>query len=64
MACRIIPEMITGADLVKAIEEHSKEIDERIVDNVRQNSLLEEIEAKYPETIEALYTPLPLCFQG
>lgn len=52
----MFPEEIRGSAIVKAIEEHAADIDAHIVDNVRKDSLLEEIEKKYPESIEALYS--------
>lgn len=51
----LIPETITGTGLTEILEKHSKEIDQHIVNNVRTNGLLEEIEASSPGTIEALY---------
>lgn len=52
----LFPEEIRGSDIVKAIDAHAAEIDSRIVDGVRKDSLLEEIEAFYPDTVEALYS--------
>lgn len=52
----LVPEMITGTQLTKTLEENQDEIDQRIADNVRQGSILEEIEAKHPKSIESLYT--------
>lgn len=54
---QLIPEDIVGSDLVKVVEKYAGEIDRRIVDGVRRDSILEEIEASHPQTIEALYTP-------
>ncbi|MBA2726606.1 MAG: c-type cytochrome [Parachlamydiaceae bacterium] len=54
---RLFPEEITGSAVVKVIENNESEIDKRIVDNVRKDSILEEIEIASPQTIEALYTP-------
>lgn len=54
---RLIPEDILGSDLVEALDKHQQDIDNRIIDNVRENSLLEEIEKEHPGQIEALYTP-------
>lgn len=53
---KLFPENIEGSEIVKAIEEHGKEIDDHIIDNVREGSLLEEIETKYPDTIESFYS--------
>lgn len=47
---------LPGSHIVEQIEKHAKEIDERIVSQVRQNSILEEINQKYPDTIESLYS--------
>lgn len=49
-------ESLNGSALVEIIEKHADEIDERIVDNVRKDSILEEIEKGHPGSIEALYT--------
>lgn len=53
---RIVPEQVVGSSLVKIIEENSKEIDERIINGVRQGSILEEIDQILPGQIESLYT--------
>src|SRR5262249_48413470 len=49
-------EEIIGSLIVAAIEKHAEEIDKRIVHNVRTGSILEELDEKYPEAIEALYS--------
>lgn len=49
-------EELPGSSIVKQIEKHAQEIDERIVTDVRQGSIIEEIEKKYPGSIEALYS--------
>lgn len=54
---RLIPEMIVGSELVKALEAHADEIDTHIVADVRKGSIIEEIEKKFPDQIEALYMP-------
>jgi mono/diheme cytochrome c family protein len=53
----IIPEQITGSQLVAALKKHADEIDTRINDQVRDRDLLEEIEAQHPGLIESYYTP-------
>lgn len=50
-------EEMPGSEIVTKIEEHAKEIDKRIVSDVRKNSLLEKIDKEHPEAIEALYSP-------
>lgn len=52
---RLFPESIEGSDIVKVLETHAREIDQRIVDNVRTGSILEEIDQKHPEAIESFY---------
>lgn len=52
----LFPEEAHGSDIVRTIEKHAKEIDKRIVNDVRQGSLLDEIDSKFPETIEAFYS--------
>ncbi len=54
---KLFPETIVGSEIVKVIEDNASEIDQRIVDNVRENSILEEIESQYPQLIESYYTP-------
>lgn len=52
----LFPEEVRGSTIVQTLEKNADAIDQRIVDNVRQNSILEELDKKYPETIEALYS--------
>lgn len=49
-------EELPGSEIVTVIDQHAKEIDERIVDHVRQNGILEEIDRNHPEVIESLYS--------
>lgn len=51
----LFPEELLGSTLVSILEKHAIDIDQRIVNNVRQGSILDELEENYPETIEALY---------
>lgn len=53
----LFPESISGTQIVAVLDKNGQEIDQRIVDNVRQNSIIEEIETESPGTIEAFYTP-------
>jgi mono/diheme cytochrome c family protein len=50
-------EELPGSEIVTLIEKNTKEIDDRIVPNVRQNGILEEIDSKHSEAIESLYSP-------
>ncbi len=54
---KLIPEAIEGPSLVKIIDSKKQEIDKRIVKDVRKDSILEEIEKNFPDTIESFYTP-------
>jgi len=51
----LFPEELPGTSLVLALEDNAAMIDQRIVDNVRDGSILDELEEKHPEMIEALY---------
>lgn len=53
----LFPENIIGSEIVKAIDNHTDEINTRISENVREGSILEDIEKSHPGHIEALYTP-------
>ncbi|OJU80700.1 MAG: hypothetical protein BGO10_02670 [Chlamydia sp. 32-24] len=53
---QLIPENIIGSDLITIVEKNKKEIDQRIINNVRQNALLERIEEKHPGVIGSYYT--------
>lgn len=61
---KLIPEDIAGTDLVKVIESNKDEIDKRIVDGVRENSLLEAIEKAYPGTVESYNTPFKFALRA
>ena len=50
-------EELPGSEIVSVIDKNAKEIDERIVGNVRQHAILEEIDQNHPEVIESLYSP-------
>lgn len=52
----LFPEEEMGSSIVTTLEKNAEVIDQRIVDNVRKDSILEELDEKYPETIEALYS--------
>lgn len=53
---RLFPEDLQGSELVHILDTHAKEIDQHILDGVRQGSILEEISQNFPESIEAFYT--------
>ena len=52
----LFPEEIKGSDIVKTIDAHAKEIDERIVDNVRKDALARDYRSEIPGTIESYYS--------
>jgi mono/diheme cytochrome c family protein len=47
---------ISGSEIVKKIETHQQEIDQRIVGDVREGSIIEEINKNYPEVIDSFYS--------
>jgi len=51
----LVPESIIGSRLIQVIEKNLTEFDERISNDVRTGSILEEIEKNFPETIETFY---------
>ena len=53
---KLFPEESRGTAIVKAIEANGDEIDKRIVDGVRTDGILEEIEKVQPESVESLYS--------
>jgi mono/diheme cytochrome c family protein len=58
---RLIPELVVGIDipgslLVNQLEQYADEIDQRIVNHVRQDSLLERIETEHPGLLESFYS--------
>ncbi len=54
---KLFPEDVLGSQIVEVLGKHANEIDEHIVDHVRQGSILEEIDKNFPDTIEAYYSP-------
>lgn len=53
---KLFPEESRGSAIVRTLESNAKEIDEHIVSDVRQGSILEEIEKEFPGVIEAFYS--------
>lgn len=49
-------EPLPGSIIVDHIEKNAKEIDNRIVSDVRTDAIIEEIEKNHPQSIEALYS--------
>jgi len=50
----LFPENILGSKITEILDKHQNEIDQHIVANVRQGGILEEIEQKEPELLEAM----------
>lgn len=55
---KMFPEEITGSQIVKTIDRNASEIDRRIVPDVRNGSILEDIEKSHPKILESFYSPL------
>jgi mono/diheme cytochrome c family protein len=53
---KLFPESIQGSALVTRLDANRDEIDKRIVNDVRTDSILENIEKEHPHMIEALYS--------
>lgn len=52
----LVPETISGSELVKVLDDHQKDFDSRIVDGVREGSLIEKIDEIIPGQVESFYT--------
>lgn len=53
---RLIPEQIPGSKLAQVVVVQAEEIDRHIVDGVRKEGIIEEIEAAHPGLVEGFYT--------
>src|SRR5262249_53195424 len=53
---KLFPEELLGSEIVEALDAHAQEIDQHIVDDVRQGSILEEIQRNTPQVIESFYS--------
>lgn len=52
----LIPEEIKGSALIKILENEKAAIDQRIVEGVRKDSIIESIQKSHPGTIESFYS--------
>ena len=52
----LFPEDLLGSEIVRIADEYAGEIDQRIVDGVRQDSILEYLDKNYPGTIESYFS--------
>lgn len=53
---KMIPEEMLGSLIVQAIDAHADEIDKKILPDVRQQGIIEEIDQAQPGLVEAFYT--------
>ena len=53
---KLFPEQILGSQIVEVLDKHGVEIDKRLVQDIRKDSVIEEIQAKYPGIVESFYT--------
>lgn len=53
---RLIPEQAAGSYITEIVNKKAEEIDARIVNGVRQDGIIEEIQAKYPGLVEGFYS--------
>jgi mono/diheme cytochrome c family protein len=53
----LVPEEIIGSELVEILDTHAAEIDERIVSDVRQGSVLETLDEVIPDNVISYYSP-------
>jgi mono/diheme cytochrome c family protein len=53
---KLFPEDLRGSEIVSTIDKNKDEIDAKIKDGVRKNSILEKIEKNHPEVIESFYS--------
>ena len=53
----LFPEDVIGLEIAQRVSEHAQEIDQRIADDVRKDSIIEKIESIQPGAILDLYTP-------
>lgn len=54
---KLFPEDILGSTLIKTIENHSAEINQRLISNGKMDSILQEIALEQPGLIESFYSP-------
>ena len=54
---KLFPENISGSEIVATIDKHGTELRSRISGDVRQGSILEELEKSDPDAIAAFYSP-------
>lgn len=52
----LFPEEIRGSAIIKTLESHAEEIDQHLSGDVRNNGILEAIDAQSPGTIESFYS--------
>lgn len=60
----LFPEDSSGSLIVKTVEANKEEIDKRIVDDVRKNSLLDDIDKKFSGLIMSFYSPFRYAYRA
>ncbi len=60
----LIPENISGSELVSIIDSNAEEIDRRIVNGIREGAILEELEQTNPGILESYYSPFKYAFRA
>ncbi|MFT4551432.1 MAG: mono/diheme cytochrome c family protein [Chlamydiales bacterium] len=61
---RLFPEDLIGSRIVDMIDQKGQEIDKRIVQNVRESSILEKIEEKTPKILSSFYSPFKYAMRA
>lgn len=61
---KLFPDNVTGSQIVKAIESNKEEINQRIISDLRKDSIVTKIEKNHPGTIEALYSNFKFAFRA
>jgi mono/diheme cytochrome c family protein len=61
---RLFPEDIAGSQIIETIDSHKEELESKIVNDVRANSLLERLQSKDPESVAQFYSNFKYAFRA
>lgn len=61
---KLFPEDLPGSQIVATIEKHQDEINSKIVDGIRTNSLLEKLQEQDPESVAQFYSNFKYAFRA
>lgn len=61
---KLFPEDLLGSQIVATVEKYADEIDQRLNPDIRHKSILEEIERKHPQSLEALYANFKYAYRA